>query len=275
MVFHREFYLMKWIVIIFSLLMLCANEGDTHCSRPLSRIVRNQLQEHFYSVFLSKNQEPHSKCPLHSSNDLYSIQEEHKSQEYASKWVCNFCGKAFYNENYLDKHFDNKHSDMLVKGSSVCLADFCDIFRCQLFENRRSDHFWEKKLCNEDRLRVLRRRCEALIRSCLPQSNLSVEGELEIFEAIGANTCSLLNCKNFWKQPNEMMPTWKIVLFAVVTPFFFIALIMYYYALADYYYGDFAVDGRTSDDEEHWSSSAWNSGGNELRRRYGDRPLTY
>ena len=52
---------------------------------------------------------------MHSSNDLYSIQEEHKSQEYASKWVCNFCGKAFYNENYLDKHFDNKHSDMLVK----------------------------------------------------------------------------------------------------------------------------------------------------------------
>lgn len=29
--------------------------------------------------------------------------------------MCNFCGKGFYSEHYLDKHFDNKHSDKLVK----------------------------------------------------------------------------------------------------------------------------------------------------------------
>lgn len=71
--------------------------------------------QHFYSVFQAKNQELHDKCPLHESRDLYLIQEGNKTQEYAAKWVCDFCGKAFYSEHYLDKHFDNKHTDKLVK----------------------------------------------------------------------------------------------------------------------------------------------------------------
>ena len=48
----------------------------------------------------------------------------------------------------------------LSQGTTVCLADFCDIFRCEVFENPRKDFFWEKKLCKEDRLTVRRRRCE-------------------------------------------------------------------------------------------------------------------
>ena len=54
-------------------------------------------------------------CPLHESYDLYGIQEGNKTQEYASKWRCEFCGKTFFTESYLDQHFVNKHSDMLVK----------------------------------------------------------------------------------------------------------------------------------------------------------------
>ena len=30
-------------------------------------------------------------------------------------------------------------------------------------------------------------------------------------EAIGANTCSLLNCKDFWKQPNEIVRNYFLV----------------------------------------------------------------
>lgn len=275
MVFDRELHVITWIFLIFPLLVLFTCETDTHCSRPLSRIVRNQLQAHVFSVLELRNQESHSKCPLHPSNDLYSVQEGHKIQEHGTKWVCNFCGKAFYNENYLDRHFDNKHSDRLVKGSTVCLADFCDIFRCEVFENERSDHFWEKKLCNEDRMHVHKKRCETLIRSCLPQANLSVEQELEIYDAIGANTCSLLNCKDYWKPPNEMIPAWKIILYSVVTPFFLMGLIVYYYAMIDYYFGDFPVESEASDDEERRFSSSRNSGQNDLRRRYTGRPLMY
>jgi len=81
--------------------------------------------QHFFSVFQVKNQEPHQKCPLHASRDLYRIQEGNKTQEYAARWVCNFCGKAFYSEHYLDKHFENKHSDQLVKVRSNCFFVTC------------------------------------------------------------------------------------------------------------------------------------------------------
>ena len=42
----------------------------------------------------------------------------------------------------------------------MCLADFCDIFRCDVFDGQRKDYFWEKKLCKEDELIVRKRRCE-------------------------------------------------------------------------------------------------------------------
>ena len=48
-----------------------------------------------------------------------------------------------------------------IQGSTVCLADFCDIFRCDVLdESQRKDYFWEKKLCKEDRLVVRKKRCE-------------------------------------------------------------------------------------------------------------------
>ena len=43
----------------------------------------------------------------------------------------------------------------------MCLADFCDIFRCDVLDDsQRKDFFWEKKLCKEDKLVVRKKRCE-------------------------------------------------------------------------------------------------------------------
>ena len=114
--------------IFYALLVFLSDKGYSHTLTHvgavgyiannicyLSRLTVFTILQHFFSVFQAKNQEPHSKCPLHASRDLYRIQEGNKTQEYAAKWVCNFCGKGFYSEHYLDKHFDNKHSDKLVK----------------------------------------------------------------------------------------------------------------------------------------------------------------
>ena len=106
------------------------------------------ISQHFYSVFQAKNQEPHDKCPLHASRDLYLIQEGNKTQEYAAKWVCNFCGKAFYAEHYIDKHFDNKHTDKLVKvRTQITTVCFCwcllNAF-CWFVLKRWSGHSWVK-----------------------------------------------------------------------------------------------------------------------------------
>ena len=97
--------------------------------------------QHFFSVFQAKNQEPHNKCPLHASRDLYRIQEENKTQEYAAKWVCNFCGKAFYAEHYLDKHFENKHSDKLVEVRTVFYWCLLNAFHCFVLKRDRGHSF--------------------------------------------------------------------------------------------------------------------------------------
>lgn len=54
-----------------------------------------------------------SGCRLHPDNDLYRDQEQHKHHVDINEWRCGYCRKIFYEEKYLDKHFDNRHFDLL------------------------------------------------------------------------------------------------------------------------------------------------------------------
>ena len=63
-----------------------------------------------------------SSCRLHHENDLYRDQEQHKIHVDINEWRCGYCKKSFYAENYLDKHFDNRHYNLLnvvCSGSGV------------------------------------------------------------------------------------------------------------------------------------------------------------
>ena len=53
-------------------------------------------------------------CAFGVDRDTYAVQEQHKYSENAGKWTCGFCGKSFYEERFLDKHFDARHSDRTV-----------------------------------------------------------------------------------------------------------------------------------------------------------------
>lgn len=54
-----------------------------------------------------------SDCRVHRDNDIYREQEEHKVHSDINEWRCGFCKKAFYEEKYLDKHFDSRHYNLL------------------------------------------------------------------------------------------------------------------------------------------------------------------
>ena len=57
-------------------------------------------------------------CRLHPENDLYRDQEQHKIRIDVYEWQCGYCKKRFYEEKFLDKHFDNRHHNLLnVVGS--------------------------------------------------------------------------------------------------------------------------------------------------------------
>ncbi|KAJ8767167.1 hypothetical protein K2173_013564 [Erythroxylum novogranatense] len=47
-----------------------------------------------------------------------------------NEWRCGYCKKTFYEEKYLDKHFDNRHYDMLNVTHRRCLADVCGALHC-------------------------------------------------------------------------------------------------------------------------------------------------
>ena len=61
------------------------------------------------------------QCPLHESRDMYKVQELLKVEESPSRWRCDYCGKTFYGELYIDVHMDNRHSDKIrnVSGTSI------------------------------------------------------------------------------------------------------------------------------------------------------------
>ena len=71
--------------------------------------------QNFYPVFELHGVNTSAECPLTRSRDLYHIQEAHKQFEHNSRWSCEACGKAFYKQEFLDIHMENKHQDLLVK----------------------------------------------------------------------------------------------------------------------------------------------------------------
>lgn len=52
-------------------------------------------------------------CRLHPDNDIYRDQEHHKIHVDINDWQCGYCRKRFYEEKYLDKHFDDRHYNLL------------------------------------------------------------------------------------------------------------------------------------------------------------------
>ena len=58
-------------------------------------------------------------CPFYTERDIYYYQEAHKTEESYGKWYCDFCGKGFYAEGYLDLHLHNRHADQLYLVSRV------------------------------------------------------------------------------------------------------------------------------------------------------------
>uniref|UniRef100_A0A1B6C3F9 C2H2-type domain-containing protein n=1 Tax=Clastoptera arizonana TaxID=38151 RepID=A0A1B6C3F9_9HEMI len=67
--------------------------------------------------------------------DIFIPQQNAKLQHRASQWTCGFCGKSFYDEKFLDMHFDNRHKNNInMAEDAVCLADYCDIMRCEVLQ---------------------------------------------------------------------------------------------------------------------------------------------
>ena len=185
----------------FCLLVICILTFQTQfslpCSRSHSKTARNLLSEKGFFEFIEGYDLP-EKCPLRPENEVFGVQEEHKYHDPFHKWGCGFCGKFFTTEHFLDSHFDRKHDSERKSGAKVaCLADYCDILRCDILNEVVVASYWELALCVESKFENLRQKCQKIVQDCL-DTNWD-EKNVEIFLNTTHNMlCSDLRCEKYY-----------------------------------------------------------------------------
>lgn len=80
------------------------------CPRDDARTVRKVVQSKWVPVLEKYGVSVPLECPFHPTRDIYGPQEKVKHQHRSSQWTCGLCGKSFFEERYLDMHFDNRHN---------------------------------------------------------------------------------------------------------------------------------------------------------------------
>lgn len=53
------------------------------------------------------------ECPLHPLRDVFAPRQDEKQRDRPTQWTCRLCGKSFYQEKYLDLHFDTRHKHII------------------------------------------------------------------------------------------------------------------------------------------------------------------
>ncbi|KAJ6754379.1 ZINC FINGER PROTEIN-RELATED [Salix purpurea] len=165
------------------------HDNGVHCSRERSRAAWKIIDEYLMPFVEKERYKISSRCRLHPENDLYRDQEQHKMHVDINEWRCGYCKKTFYEEKYLDKHFDNRHYDLLNVSHSRCLADLCGALHCDLV----LDSAPHKTRCNPAAIGRNKHLCESLADSCFPVSEGPSALHLNEFflrQFCDAHTCS-------------------------------------------------------------------------------------
>jgi len=180
------------------------------CDRGISRKARKILNE---LVFAELQDDPSSLpegCPFQPDHDLYLKQEEQKQSVRGAQWKCGICGKTFKSEFYLDRHFDNKHQDMLSHDAPVCLADWCDVLGCDQ-EGSHLHHLGGGGGggggCREDALARARLRCQATFYKCFPPEQDEVKQMY--YSIFNREICGQLTCEHSNKKKLGMLSKMK------------------------------------------------------------------
>ncbi|KAK6913031.1 hypothetical protein RJ641_022632 [Dillenia turbinata] len=161
---------------------------EVHCSRERSRAAWKVIEEYLMPFVEKERYKLSTKCRLHPDNDLFGDQEQHKIHVDFNEWQCGYCKKRFYAEKYLDKHFDNRHHNLLNVNDSKCLADLCGALHCDLVMDSQ-----RKTKCNPAAAIRNRHLCESLADNCFPANEGPSAGRLHEFflrQFCDAHTCS-------------------------------------------------------------------------------------
>ena len=83
------------------------------------------------------------QCPLHPLRDVFGRVELAKLHYRVNLWTCSQCGKSFSGELELESHLHHRHHHLADRTDfTVCLADWCDVLRCHLQQDRVTRRPW-------------------------------------------------------------------------------------------------------------------------------------
>ncbi|EDW77731.2 uncharacterized protein Dwil_GK24396 [Drosophila willistoni] len=129
---HFEFALIYFLLLIP---WPTTNVIKILCSRDNSRLVRKIVRSKWTPILDKHQVKLPMECPLHPFRDIFAPRQDSKQRDRPTQWTCRRCGKSFYQEKYLDLHFDIRHETLINEvEDSICLSDFCDIMRCDVFQ---------------------------------------------------------------------------------------------------------------------------------------------
>lgn len=194
---------------------------EIHCSRERSRAAWKIIEEYLTPFVEKEHYQISRNCRLHPDNDLYRDQEQHKVHIDINEWKCGYCKKRFYEENFLDKHFDNRHRNLLNVSHSKCLADVCGALHCDLVMDMP-----KKIKCNPAAAARNKHLCESLADSCFPVSKDPSASRLHEFflrQFCDAHTCTG-NQKPFSRGRKKRMN----MLYVVVSILIMLLLLLFY-----------------------------------------------
>ncbi|XP_057548555.1 uncharacterized protein LOC130826940 [Amaranthus tricolor] len=139
---------------------------EVHCSRERSRAAWEIIETYFMPFVERERYKISGSCRLHPDNDLFRDQEQHKIKADVNEWQCGYCKKSFLSEEFLDRHFDSRHYNVLNITGSKCLADLCSALHCDHVLSSKSP----RTKCNPAAAARNRHLCESLADACFPVS---------------------------------------------------------------------------------------------------------
>ncbi|XP_060601338.1 uncharacterized protein LOC132754696 isoform X2 [Ruditapes philippinarum] len=239
--------MLKYLHLVYLIPFIYVVDCES-CERDKCRTVRNVIYQELIPHYREVGAKVPYKCPFFKDRDKYIAQEEHKERESASRWSCGYCGKAFIGEIYLDSHFTNRHSGSIYnEPDSVCLSDFCEIFRCDVLMGVAKPTFWDVALCMEDDMADLSQDCMDLMKSCVPE-HLNWNASKTLTGALSESVCSYLTCKKYFDVSSIQEQEPVAMPYVVLTILLSIGLIIYYCVAVNYFWLDTFSDVYDSDD---------------------------
>ena len=109
------------------------------------------------------------QCPLHPLRDVYGQLELAKLHYRVNLWTCSQCGKSFSGEQELESHLHRRHPGLADRTDfKVCLADWCDVLRCDLQQDRAVRRPWPVREEARQVARAPSRELVALLETAAP-----------------------------------------------------------------------------------------------------------